>query len=96
MRLIRYLLVIVILLAGISFALLNPGIVTVNYWMGQKTLPFSLLLVAVFVIGWGIGMLMASGFFLAARLESFRLKRRLKLAEKEVRNLRVIPIQDRN
>lgn len=95
MRLVRYVVMVAILVMGVSFALLNPGSVTVNYGTGGKTLSFSLLMVILFAMGWGMGLLMACVFLIGTRLENFRLRRRLKLAESELRNLRVMPIQDR-
>lgn len=95
MRLMRYLTLLVILVLGISFAVLNPGEMTLNYWFASKTLPMSLFSVIIFALGCATGLLLAAGLFVTARMETWRLERRLKVAEKEIRNLRVIPIQGR-
>lgn len=95
MRIITYLLIVIIILFGVSFAVLNLESVTVNYYVGQRSLPLSLLLVLVFALGCLVGMFVGFLFLLKAKLKTYRLRQRLKLAEKEIENLRAIPLQDK-
>ena len=95
MRLLHYVLILLVLLAGVSFSMLNPGQITINYWLSTKTLPVPLFSVMIFVLGFFIGLLLTAGLFLGARMESWRLRRKLGLAEKEIQNLRTLPVQDR-
>jgi uncharacterized membrane protein YciS (DUF1049 family) len=62
--------------------------------LGQSTLPLSLLLVLVFACGCLIGMLAGFLLLFKAKLNNYRLRQRLTLAEKEIDNLRNIPLQD--
>jgi uncharacterized membrane protein YciS (DUF1049 family) len=62
--------------------------------MGTKTFPLSILLVGVFTSGCLLGMLVSLWLLLKAKMKNRRLKHRLELAEKEVENLRAIPLQD--
>lgn len=96
MRILTYLTLIAIVLLGISFATLNPDSVNFNYYIGHRTLPLSLLLVMTFVVGCILGLLV--GFFLLIKLKikNYKLQNQLKVAEKEVVNLRAIPLQDRH
>lgn len=96
MRIISFILIILIILLGVSFALLNSTSVSVNYYIGQRTLPLSLLIVYVFVIGCLVGLLVASWVILKSKVKIRRLRKRLELAEKEVQNLRAIPLQDKH
>lgn len=96
MRFVTYLLLLIIILIGVTFAVLNPTLVTMNYYIGQKTLPLSLLLVSVFALGSFLGLLVGGWLFLKVKLKNYRLKQKLKVAEKEVQNLRAIPLQDRH
>lgn len=96
MRLLRYSLILIVLAIGISFSILNPSSMTIHYWIGSKMLPTPLFSVILFAMGFVVGLLLSAGLFLGARLESWRLGRKLQLAEKEIRNLRVMPIQDRS
>ncbi len=96
MKIITYFLVLVIVLMGITFAVLNPSEVTVNYYIGKKVMPLSLLLALVFGVGCLFGLLVGFWLVFKAKIRNFRLKHQLKLAEKEVQNLRAIPLQDKH
>ena len=95
MRLISWLLILIIVVFGISFATLNSDAVTVNYYFDQATMPLSVLLVAIFVSGCLIGMAASMGILIRSKLANYRLNQRLNLAEKEIENLRAIPLQDK-
>jgi putative membrane protein len=94
-RIISYFLVLVIVLFGISFATLNSESVTINYYLGQSTFPLSLLLVLGFALGCLIGILAGFWLLIKAKIANHRLRSRLSLAEKEIENLRAIPLQDK-
>jgi putative membrane protein len=95
-RILSYILLLVIILLGISFATLNSGTVTLNYYVGHKTMALSLLLVSVFATGCLLGILVGLTIVVKLKLKNYRLKQRIKLAEKEITNLRAIPLQDRH
>jgi len=93
MRSLSYLVLLMIMLVGLTFASLNSSIVTFNYYLGSKEIVLSLLLVGVFGIGIFFGLLVAVLLWIKAKRDNMRLKSRLKVAEKEVENLRSIPIK---
>jgi lipopolysaccharide assembly protein A len=95
MRIISYFLLLIIVLFGMTFATLNSESVTINYYLGQSSLPLSLLLVLVFAGGCLVGMLVGFGLLIKSKLHNYRLRQRLNLAEKEIDNLRNIPLQDK-
>jgi putative membrane protein len=95
MRIISYFFLLVIILFGMTFATLNSESVTINYYLGQSTLPLSLLLVIVFALGCMIGMAVGLWLLLKAKLSNYRLRHKLTNAEKEIENLRAIPLQDK-
>lgn len=95
MRIVSYFFLLVIVLFGMTFATLNSESVTINYYLGQTSLPFSLLLVLVFAFGCLVGMIVGFWLLIKAKLLNYRLRQRLQLAEKEVDNLRAIPLQDK-
>jgi putative membrane protein len=78
-----------------TFATLNSESVTINYYLGSSTLPLSLLLVLVFALGCLIGMLVGFWLVIKSKLSNYRLRQRLNVAEKEIENLRAIPLQDK-
>jgi putative membrane protein len=95
-RIVSYIVLLLIIVLGVSFATLNSGLVSLNYYVSQKTMPLSLLLVSVFATGCLLGLLIGLGIVVRLKLKNYRLRRRLKFAEKEVINLRSIPLQDRH
>jgi len=95
MRIIGYLFLLVIVVFGMSFATLNSDKVTINYYLGLSTMPLSLLVVLVFVFGCLLGLFAGFILLMKAKIVMYQLRQRLQLAEKEINNLRAIPIQDR-
>lgn len=96
MRIITYILLLIVILMGITFAVLNPAAVTIQYYIGQKTISLSLLLVLVFTVGCLVGLLVGCWLLLKVKVKNYHLKQQLKVAEKEVQNLRAIPLQDKH
>ena len=96
MRILSFIFLILVVLIGISFATLNSEIVNVNYYIGHKSIPLSLLLVSVFATGSLLGLLVGVFMVIKAKIRNYRLRQRLKLAEKEIENLRAIPLQDKH
>jgi lipopolysaccharide assembly protein A len=94
MRIIRWAIILLIILLGISFASLNAEKVTVHYYLGISHIPISLLVVITLVIGILIGFFAGLILYFKAKRANFRLKKRMKMAEKEIANLRAIPLKD--
>lgn len=94
MRIVSFFLLLVIVVFGMTFATLNSESVTINYYLDQSTLPLSLLLVIVFALGCLIGIIVGLWLLMKAKLANYRLRHRLKMAEKEIDNLRAIPLKD--
>jgi putative membrane protein len=95
MRVIGYIILLVIIVFGMTFATLNSELVTINYYFGKNTMALSLLLVIGFTFGCLVGMLAGLWLLIKASLRQHRLKQKLSLAEKEIQNLRAIPLQDK-
>jgi len=93
MRLLSYVFLLIIMLVGLTFAALNPNTVTFNYYLGSKDIVLSFLLVGAFGGGIFLGLSVAVLSWLKVKRENLRLKSRLKIIEKEVENLRSIPIK---
>jgi lipopolysaccharide assembly protein A len=94
MRILSYLVLLVIMLVGLTFASLNANVVSFNYYLGIKEMALSLLLVFAFGLGIILGLLAAFFPWIKAKRDASRLKSRLKVVEKEVENLRSMPIKD--
>jgi putative membrane protein len=94
-RIVSYFFVLIIVLFGMMFATLNSESVTIDYYFAQSTMPLSLVLVIVLALGCLIGMMAGIWMLIKAKLLNYRLNQRLHLAEKEIDNLRAIPLQDK-
>lgn len=94
MRIFSYLFLLIVMLVGLTFASLNSTVVTFNYYLGVVNIALSLLL--VFALGAGIilGLMTAIFPWLKIKRDNMRLKSRLKVVEKEVENLRSLPIRE--
>lgn len=95
MRIVSYLFLLLIVIFGMTFATLNSDSVTINYYFDERTMPLSLLLVIVFAIGCLIGMLAGLWILFKAKMSNYRVRQKLELAEREIENLRAIPLQDK-
>lgn len=95
MRIISYIFLLIVVVFGVTFAALNAESITVNYYFSQSTLPLSLLLVLVFALGCLLGIVVGLWLLLRAKVRNYKLRQRLTLAEKEIENLRAIPLQDK-
>ena len=94
MRIISYGLFIIIALLSLTFACLNADLVAINYYIGQAKLPLSLLLALAFCSGAILGLIFSLTTWFKLKRENSRLTQRIKLAEKEISNLRVLPLKD--
>ncbi len=96
MKLFKLIFFILVAVLGVSFAVLNASFVEINLYIGIYKLHLSLLLVFTLGIGILVGFLVMSGSFLRLKAENFKIKNKIKWAEKEVSNLRSLPIKDAN
>lgn len=93
-RVIGFLFLLVIVLFGLSFALLNAQPVELDYYFGAVTLPLSLVLVIAVIIGAVLGVLAALGVILRQRREVGRLRRAAGHRGKDSNGTRKLPLKD--
>lgn len=94
MKIINSIIILFIIILGISFAILNGELVTVHYYIGIKQIPLSLVMALTFSFGLMIGLLITIFYIFRLKTEKYRLKKRLKIADQEIENLRAIPIKN--
>ncbi len=94
MRILTYLFLILLVLFALTFAGLNAEPVDINYYLGKSQLPLSLLAILSFVLGGGLGLLMAFAIYVKLKYANRRLRHRLRLVEEELVNLRALPLKD--
>lgn len=81
------------LLLGLSFAVLNSATVAINYYFGSSEIPLAVALVAALVVGALLGVTASLGLILRQRTRISALSRTIAVTEKEVSNLRSLPIK---
>lgn len=96
MRLVAILFYLLLVILGVSFSVLNANLVEINLYFETVTIPISVLLMIVFAIGLIFGVLFFSFRYLRLKFAYARLKKQLLLTEREVKNLRSIPLQDQH
>ncbi len=96
MRIVMTIFYLILVAMGISFAALNASSVQVNFYFTTLKLPISFLM--LFMIGVGIifGFLLFLSKYWRLKGESRKVKNQLKLTEKEIKNLRAIPLKDQH
>ena len=94
LRLVYISLTLFIIIFGVVFAVLNAQNVQLNYYLGAVELPLSLVLVLAMIIGAILGIFSSLSFIIGSRRSASKLKRSVEVAEKEIVNLRNIPIKN--
>lgn len=79
---------------GLSFAVINADDVQLKYYFGTLTAPLSLVVVTALAVGALLGVLASLGMVLGQKRQMAKLRRAMKLTEKEVSNLRALPLKD--
>jgi len=93
-RVLGLIFILLVLVFGLFFGLLNAEPVTVNYYFGTRSLPLSFVLVMMLVIGAVCGAVAGLGHTFRLRREISRLRRDNRVVEQELSNLRSLPIKD--
>ena len=89
------LLAVVVLFAGITFALHNRQIVEINYYFGVRWGgSLSLALLATLALGVVIGYLASLRMVVRMQRQLVQARKEIRQIEQEVINLRALPIKD--
>jgi len=94
LRIIRNLFVLVVILSGLALHLRNDQPVLFDYYLASVELPFSLFMVLALSLGVLIGILVGLPLLISLKREKDRLLSRLRVNEKELDNLRVMPAKN--
>ena len=95
MLVIKLLLLLVFMLIGASFAIINDAPVTVDLYFMRPELPLSLLVLLALGLGMLLGGLAGMIYFMRVRKENADLRRKARLVKEEVQNLRTMPVKGR-
>jgi len=92
---IKLLLLLVFMIVGASFAIINDAPVVVDLYFATPELPLSLLLLLALGLGILLGGLAGIVYFMRVKKENADLRRKTRLVSEEVKNLRAMPIKGR-
>lgn len=96
MRILMIIFYLVLILLGVSFAVLNADAVHVNFYITTVNMPVSLLMTLTLGVGVLIGAFLFLSKYWRLKMEHHKIKRQLQLTEKEIKNLRSIPLKDQH
>jgi putative membrane protein len=91
LRLFGYLLLVILIVLGLSFAVLNAEPVSLNYYFGSSDVPLSMIVVLSLAAGALIGLLVSMGTILRLRQQRAKLRKQLQRAERAADQLSVLP-----
>ena len=88
---------IILIIIGVSFAAFNASSVSVNFFNFKTvSMPISVLMTIMLGLGILIGFALFINRYWRVKIECRKIKNQLKLTEKEIKNLRSIPLQDQH
>jgi len=94
LRWITLIVFLVLFVAALLLAYANGTIVTVNYLAGSIQVHLSSALLGAAVFGWVLGLLSSLAVIFRLKREAWKLKRSIRDAEAEIRNLRNLPLKN--
>ena len=86
--------IIFILLLGLVFHVKNHQLVTLNYYVGEVQLSFSIIIILAVCVGVLLGILASIPIIIRNKQLNSRLKKEIKHREKEINNYRITPTKD--
>ena len=95
-RVIFYIFLFIIFIFAISFSLLNSQNVQINFYFTKKDIDLMFVIFASICIGAIMGVIAISGVVFRLRHQLSKKNREVKLVEKEVTNLRSLPLKDKH
>lgn len=93
-RVVGFVAALIIVFFGLSFSVLNAQRVALDFYFGRADVPLSMILFVALALGAVLGVLAAFGVVLRQRREVAQLRRRIGDAQKELAELRKLPIRN--
>ena len=94
-RIVYGILVLATILIGVTFTTKNAQLVELNYYFGiHWETPLSFMLLTVFTVGIAFGLLASLSMQARMQRQLLQVRRENRQLEKEVNNLRSLPIRD--
>ncbi|WP_455198275.1 LapA family protein [Kaarinaea lacus] len=93
-RIVIIVILLLVALVGLSFALINAETVTLNYYFDSLQAPLSLIMVIALALGAIMGVVASLWIVIGLKREIAKMRKAAKVSEKEIANLRSLPMKD--
>ena len=93
-RIVKLIIFFTILLFGLAFHLKNHQLIELNYYVDIVNMPLSWIVLIVLFLGALLGVLASLPMIIKLKQQKLKLERQIKNSEKEINNLRVMPVKD--
>jgi len=87
---------IIVLILGLLFFVKNNQIMEFNYIAGSKDLPVSFLIFASLCMGILLGLVASFPVIFRLKQKNTKLEKQIRVTEKEINNLRVMPVRNKH
>lgn len=94
MRILNWVLILLFVIAGITFACINAQEVSFNYYSGIWNGPLAVLLVAAMTCGFVLSCVTFILAILGLKLQALKQTRKLTALSKELSQLRLLAVKD--
>ncbi len=91
-RVTGFIILLAVLVFGLFFGLLNAEPVKLDYYLGSRELPLSLVLVCTLLLGALIGAFASVSMVLRYRRKIGRLEKEIRGSKRELSNLRTLSV----
>lgn len=88
MKIFTYLIVLILIVFGVTFACLNFDETTVNLYWFTKTLPLALLVAITFAVGGVLGVIVSLFILVRQKARYYTLAKKLSSAEKALESVK--------
>lgn len=95
-RIIFFIILLFLAILAISFTLLNSQTVQLNFYFLRTDIDLMWVVLLSVCIGAAMGVIATLGMVFRLRHELTKRKKEVKLIEKEVANLRALPLKDKH
>lgn len=82
-RLFGFVMLVILVIIGLSFAVLNAEPVAFNYYFDARQIPLSLIVVGALATGAVFGILASLGVIFRLKAQASGLRRKIRMLEKE-------------
>jgi len=95
-RILFFIVLLILVVFTISFTLLNTQTVSIKYYFVQWNTDLMKVILFSVCLGAALGFMATIGMVIRLKHELKRKKKEVKLIEKEVANLRALPLKDKH